>query len=256
MIIDAHTHIFERGVGGPRTLPASADDLVRYMDEAGVDVSVVLPLPGVASNEFVFSECARHPGRLKPLYNPDFTDPARTLSKAVSFLQDHHAHGLKIHPRAQRFMINHPVMSDVLCWGEETGLTVLFDGLLYGEYVANPLVYPLAFHDICAAHPKLRIVLAHCGGHRPLDAYMVAKAHLNLFMDVSLSIVWFDGSSVPPDIRFIADRLWAGRILYGSDFPDFAIADYLTATRRLMEGLDPERTAGLYAEAARTLYDI
>src|SRR5713226_1905548 len=98
MTIDSHTHVFEAGHGGPFGLPCSADDLVRQMDAHGVDCSVVLPLPGVATNEFVQRVCSRSAGRLIGLYNPEFDVPGETITKMEAFFRMHSPKGLKIHP--------------------------------------------------------------------------------------------------------------------------------------------------------------
>ena len=119
MIVDCHTHIFEAGSGGPFNLPSSTDDLVRAMDTYGIDVSIVLPLPGVASNEFVQRECARHAGRLTALYYPEFDAVNGTLRKMEAFFGCYSPKGLKIHPRNQGVTVNEGRVVDVLHWAAE-----------------------------------------------------------------------------------------------------------------------------------------
>src|SRR5580698_8070479 len=127
MIVDCHTHIFEAGHGGPLGLPSSADDLIRDMDEHGVQHSVVLPLPGVASNEFVRKQCELSHRRLVGLYNPEFEPARETIKKMDLFYSSCPFKGLKIHPRVQGITVEDGVVRDVLSWADEHGLPVLFD---------------------------------------------------------------------------------------------------------------------------------
>ena len=97
MIIDCHTHIYEQ-TSAERP---GATDLVREMDAAAIDAAIVLPLPTMAGNSFVYDQCRGFPDRLFPLYTPEFEKPAETLRRMESFFSDDAPHGLKIHPRLQ-----------------------------------------------------------------------------------------------------------------------------------------------------------
>jgi predicted TIM-barrel fold metal-dependent hydrolase len=234
MIVDCHTHIFEAGRGGPFNLPCGADDLVREMDAHGVDVSVVLPLPGVASNEFVQRECARHPGRLTPLYNPEFDVMNETLRKMETFFGSYAPKGLKIHPRNQGVSVNDSVVAEVLHWAAEKALPVLFDVFPWGKSLDNLALHPLAYHQVAQKFPNLKLILAHAGGYKLMEAFMVAKSNVNVFLDISFTPLYFTGSSLAADCGFLCRRLPAGRVLYGSDFPSVHFGDSLEAARQLL----------------------
>jgi len=256
MIVDAHTHIAEAGRHGPFGLDASADALVREMDEAGVDVSIVLPLPGVASNEFVRREAARHPTRLVPLYCPDFTVPGETLDKLDRAAQEQRLHGLKIHPRVQGVAPTDSVVREVLAWAGEHDVTILFDVFPWGPSLDDERIHPLAYHRLAIDFPGVKLVLAHSGGYKVLEAFLVAKANANVFLDLSLTFAYFRNTSAATDLAFAAGRLPAGRVLYGSDFPDVRFADYLQTVREHVAALDAVRADALFGETARSLYQL
>ena len=155
MIVDCHTHIFEAGRGGPFQLPCSADDLVRQMDVAGVDVSIVLPLPGDAPNEFVQRQCGRFPGRLVGLYNPEFDIPRETVPRMEAFFAEYSPPGLKIHPRRQDVRVTDAVVIDVLNWANQRGLPVLFDVFPFGQSLDAAALYPIAYHATAQQIPGL-----------------------------------------------------------------------------------------------------
>jgi predicted TIM-barrel fold metal-dependent hydrolase len=256
MIIDVHTHIYEAGHGGPFDLPASADALLRDMDESGVDVSVVLPLPGVASNGFVQAQCARFPDRLVGLYTPEFNDPHTTIARMEQFFQDHNPPGFKIHPRVQGIRVTDSIVRDVLSWASERALTVLFDVFPYGPDMADLRLHPLAYHTLAQEMPNLTMVLAHAGGYKVLEAFLVAKTNPRVFLDVSFTPVYFKGSSAADDIPFLCQRLPEGRVLYGSDFPHVRLREALASAMQWAGALKATKRDALFGDAAAALFRI
>ena len=53
MIVDIHTHVFEDPKASPYPRPSDINALLRSMDEHKVDKSIIIPLPGWASNQYV-----------------------------------------------------------------------------------------------------------------------------------------------------------------------------------------------------------
>lgn len=256
MLVDSHTHIFESGCGGPFGLPASATDLVRDMDANEVDVSVVLPLPGVASNQYVQEQCAKFPNRLVGLYTPEFDHPSTMVDDMERFFQRYTFGGLKIHPRWQRVTINDPKVREALEWAAERSLTVLFDLFPFGDNLDEPALQPLAYHRLAQEMPALKMILAHAGGYRVMETFLVAKSNSNVYLDISFTPVYFKGSSVFNDLAFVCRRIPPGRILYGSDFPHVRSADSLQAARALAIELEDSATEALFAGAACDLFKI
>jgi predicted TIM-barrel fold metal-dependent hydrolase len=256
MIVDCHTHIFESGRGGPLDLPASADDLLSEMDHNGVHRAIVLPLPGVAGNSFVFDQCTKHPDRLTALYLPEFDSPGSVVARMEAFLKNHPVHGLKIHPRRQNVSIGDPEVKDVLRWAAARDLPVLFDSFSWGASLGRTDLEPAAYHALAQEMPNLRMLLAHAGGHKILDAFLAAKSNANIYLDISLTPVYFRGSSIEKDVAFICSRLPAGRVLYGSDFPFTYFRQHLDVVRELTSGCSESVKRALFGEAACGLFRI
>jgi uncharacterized protein len=256
MIVECHTHIFEAGVGGPFSLPASASDLVREMDAAGVERSLVLALAGMASNDFARRACAEFPGRLSLLYNPDFRDPAATLRLIEEFFDGGAPAGLKIHPRHQGVTVRDSIMLEVLHWAEERGVPALFDVFAHGPTLDDDRMGPMAYHAVAQKFPRLKLVLAHAGGFRILEAFMVAKSNPNVYLDLSFTPAYFKGSSVEIDCGFICRRLPPGRVLYGSDFPYIPFAESLEHARRAVGDLDSATSREFWGDSAARLFGL
>jgi len=256
MIVDDHTHIFETG-RGPRGELASADDLILQMDEAGIDVSVVIPLPGCASNEFVQSECKKHDKRLVALYTPDFTLPReRVVPEMAKFIASNDVRGIKIHPRLQSVTIDDPAVKDVLAWAADADQPVVFDVFPFGPEVPDPRLGPLAYVAAARELPRLTLVLAHAGGYKPIEAFLAAKASPNIMVDVSFTFAYFRGGSPATDLAWLCGRLPPDRLLYGSDWPHQGLRAYLDETRSMIAHVPESTRAALLGNNSRRLYRL
>jgi predicted TIM-barrel fold metal-dependent hydrolase len=256
MIVDAHTHIAESGRHGPFGFEASAERLIGEMDQAGVDFSIVIPTPGVASNEFVQREAARFPSRLASLYCPDFEAPRDTVAKLEHFVRDHRTVGLKIHPRLQGVTVADSVVKDVLAWACANSMPVVFDVFPWGPELDDDRIHPLAYHGIARELPDLKLVLAHSGGYKVLEAFLVAKSNPNIFLDVSFTFAYFRGASAAADLAFVCGRLPVGRVIYGSDFPHVHLGEYLRTVREQTAGLVETNARALFGESACSLFRL
>jgi predicted TIM-barrel fold metal-dependent hydrolase len=254
MIVDCHTHLFEAGRGGPFGLPASASDLVRHMDEQQVDVSLVLPLAGIAGNEFVHRQCAASSGRLVGLYNPDFTAPGETIRKMENFFDQYSPRGLKVHPRYQGVTVKDTVVTEVFHWAQERDVVILIDVFLHGPSLDNPDLHPIAYHGVAQRMPSLKMILAHAGGYKLMEGFIVAKSNPNVYLDVSFTPAYFQGSSVADDCGFLCRRLPAGRVLYGSDFPYVPFAESMEHARRFMTGAGELLRNEFWGDSAAALF--
>jgi predicted TIM-barrel fold metal-dependent hydrolase len=254
LVVDAHVHL--REVADARSDRVGAEQLIRQMDASGVDAAVVLPLPGVASNEFVQRECSPHGNRLVTLYLPDFSQASETLGRMERFFAEHEPHGIKIHPRLQRVRLDDIVVQEVVAWAQQRGLPVLFDAFPHGWSIAEPGLQPAAYDRLAERFHDGTIVLAHAGGYQALQAFMVAKARANVILESSFTLSYFQGASVSQDLAFAIRHLWPGRTMYGSDFPEVGLADHLELTRLCVSDLSEDRARAFYGQTAAAVYRI
>ncbi len=254
MLVDAHVHLREHA--SPGRAAFGGEELLREMDASGVDAAVVLPCPGLASNEHVQRECAAHRDRLWPLYLPDFAHPAETIRVMERSFGEHAPRGLKIHPRFQGIAPADAIVQEAVAWAAERSLPVLFDVFPHGPSLGDAGLHPPAYDPLARRFPGCTLVLAHCGGCRALDAFMVAKANPNVVLDASLSLAYFAGSSLVQDVGFAIKHLWPGRTLYGSDAPEAGVsmAAYLALARTVLAGISADRERGFYGETAVRLF--
>ena len=76
--------------------------------------------------------------------------------------------------------------------------------------------------------------MAHFGGYKLWDALFVAKAHPNIFVDLSYTLLYFRGSSLEKDLGFAIKKLGSHRCIYGSDHPEMKIDKTLVASLEVL----------------------
>ena len=63
------------------------------------------------------------------------------------------------------------------------------------------------------------ILALHAGGKRVLDLMLIAEQSSNVYIDLSLSLSYYIGSSIENDIAFSINKIGSKRWFYGSDHP-------------------------------------
>ena len=79
------------------------------------------------------------------------------------------------------------------------------------------------------------VVLLHSGGARAMEAFLLADACPNVFLDTSFSVPYYMDSTIEKDLAFAYKRIGVERVLFGSDFPYINFEDALTKTRLFFE---------------------
>jgi predicted TIM-barrel fold metal-dependent hydrolase len=208
---------------------ATAEDLIRAMDEDGVDRSVAMGIgwtdPGLAhaANDYIIESTQAYPDRIIGFCS---VNPAWGALAALESERCAEA-GLvgvgELHADTQGFDIGDAdTMRPLLEVANERGLIITAHtsepvGHLYqGKGHTTPEV-TLRFIENARAYPNVKIVCAHWGGGLPFYALMPE-------IKDALQSVWFDTAASPflysPEIfSIVADLVGADKILLGSDFP-------------------------------------
>jgi predicted TIM-barrel fold metal-dependent hydrolase len=209
--VDAHAHL------GPYSLffipRPGTDAMVAVMDRTGVRVAVLSANRAIQQdahlgNSDTLAAVDAHPDRLAgyAVVNP-WQDPERELDRIAG---DPRFVGIKVHPSLHHYPVTGARYAGVWSFAERTGCPVL-------SHTAHPSEYdqPSAFDAVAERHPGARIILGHAG-ITPAgvdEATAVAARHPGLVLEVC-------GSQMTgPLIVDMVQRLGAGRVLFGSDFP-------------------------------------
>lgn len=209
--------------GTPVQAFPSLDELLRSMDEAGVDRAVLLgwywetQKSCEAQNRF-YAACVRaHPDRLAAFAS---VNPVGGAGGALAEGRRAHEDGLvgfgELFPAAQGFGPADPGFAEILALAGELRIPVTLhatdpDSRPYPGMLPTP---DSDFLRMATEHPATRFILAHWGGMLPVRS-AEARSLPNLFFDTAASPLTYD-----PGVwaRFIG-KVGADRVLFGSDFP-------------------------------------
>jgi len=229
MLIDFHYHCAD-------SIDA-VTDLLKDMDVSGVERTLLMGGPerawwdykncGFAPNERVAEEVLAHPDRLIGNVYLDPRDPnARATFRKY---RDLGFRAVKLFPPAgfdpseERFF---PLYEDieaagvpVLAHAGQTNIRIIPKTPGTREATDSRFAHPMNFDRIARLFPGIRWVLAHMGYPYFMDAWSVAQANTNVYLDISGSGPWTDGiplvynanggaSYIPIDFN---------RVVWGSD---------------------------------------
>ncbi|HEX6457497.1 MAG TPA: amidohydrolase family protein [Thermoleophilaceae bacterium] len=201
-LFDAHTHT---GFNDPDGMKASLEELTEMLDS--VDARAVFftmhePDGYREANDRVLAEAERSGGRLVPFCRVDpHSDAPGEARRAL----DAGARGIKLHPRAEEFTLDHPQVGELFAIAEERGVPMLIH--------AGRGIPALGKHVVQHAerHPGTNVILAHAGICDLAWIWRSALELPNLFFDTS----WWN----PADLITLFSLVPPGQILYGSDAP-------------------------------------
>jgi predicted TIM-barrel fold metal-dependent hydrolase len=227
-IFDVHTHLGD-DIDGMKGRP---DELLRIMDSYGISRAFMFCLdepdrePGFrAPNDRTLAYAESTGGRLIPFVRLDLT--AAPIEEAVRCL-DRGARGIKLHPRAQKFMLTDERLAPVFALASERGAPIL----IHGGRGLPPIALDLA--RLVEAYPDVQLIVAHAGiaDLAGLGGLLSGKA--GVFFDTS---VWS-----PLDLLDLFRLVPPEQILYASDYP------YGQQPASLLLSLKAARAAGFDRE--------
>jgi uncharacterized protein len=204
-IFDAHTHL-GTDIDG---MVGIYDDLISGLDKYGISYAFVFCLdepdrhPGFrAGNDRTLAFAARSQGRLIPFVRLDLTeDPIDEATRAL----DAGARGIKLHPRAQKFLLNDERLSPIFELAAKRRVPIL----IHGGRGLPPIADDLA--RLVDRFPEAQLIVAHAGiaDLAALADRLGGKA--GVFFDTS---VWS-----PLDLLGLYRLVGPEQVVYASDYP-------------------------------------
>jgi predicted TIM-barrel fold metal-dependent hydrolase len=204
-----------------------------------------------AQNDALIALAATHP-RLLPIATVHPYD-GRAAGDELKRVAGRGVKALKLHPHTQRFDIADPRVLALVEQAGALGLVVLIDnaGIVAGdsEHLFN----------LAARAPKTTFVFAHMGGMHFRFWNILALARTakgfgleNVHFDISGTVVLVADSPIEAEFVWTLRTIGTDRVLLGSDFPQFSLAQTLDALERL--DLDEREKARIRDGNARRLF--
>jgi predicted TIM-barrel fold metal-dependent hydrolase len=233
VIFDAHVHL-GNDIDGFRGI---YDELEKELDSYGASRCFMFCMdepdrhPGFrAPNDRTLEHAARSNGRFIPFVRLDLAeDPIGEAERCL----DLGARGIKLHPRAQRFLLNDERLEPVFALAAERRVPILIHGGRGLPPIADHL------HRLVDAHPEAKLIIAHAGiaDLAALAGHFSGKA--GVFFDTS---VWS-----PIDLLDFHHQVPPEQVLYASDYP------YGRQPSSLLIALRTAIQAGLNEEDVRNM---
>jgi uncharacterized protein len=204
-IFDAHVHL-GNDIDG---FSGVYEELERILDRFGISRAFMFCMdesdrqPGFrAPNNRTLEHAKRSEGRLIPFVRLDLTE--NPIEEAERCL-DLGARGIKLHPRAQRFVLNDERLAPVFALAAERKVPIL----IHGGRGLPPIADHLA--RLVEGYPEAQLVIAHAGiaDMAGLAGRFGGKA--GVFFDTS---VWS-----PVDLLSFFHQVSPEQVLYASDYP-------------------------------------
>jgi len=200
---------------------AGFSDLVRAADGAGFARVCAVGIDGIEGyeHEAFFRACAAHE-ILFPVagFNPRRADPRTELSRIHSIGYT----AIKIHPRFSGTTRAPELLMEAFASAGELGLTVFYCTYQHCALDTYPERDPLYYLvEILRQAPDTKVILLHGGDVSLLTYAELVRFNHNLLLDLSLTLMKYQGSSIDADIRFLASH-FDRRICIGSDHPEYS----------------------------------
>jgi predicted TIM-barrel fold metal-dependent hydrolase len=240
-IFDAHVHL-GHDIDG---FSGSYDDLMALNERYGISRCFMFCLdepdrhPAFrAANDRTLAYAERSSGKLIPFVRLDLAE--QPIEEATRCL-DLGARGIKLHPRAQRFLLNDERLAPVFALAAERRVPIL----IHGGRGLPPIASELA--ALVDRYPEAQLIIAH-GGIADLPALAERFAgKAGVFFDTS---VWS-----PIDLLTVFRVFSPEQIVYASDFPYGQQPSSLLITLRTAKasGLDEDDLRGVLAGNANRI---
>jgi uncharacterized protein len=255
VIIDFHTHIFSPRVkedrdkyirldpafamlySDPRARLVTAEKLLASMDEAAIDVSVVLNIGWhshelcVESNDYIMEAVSRYPRRFVGFCSIKLGSPEDSVAEIERCAKGGIRGIGEIRPDSGYFDLQGEPIDHIVDTLVKNNLILLTHASepVGHQYTGKGNVTPDVLYRFITRFPELLLVCAHWGGGLPFYAMMpeVKKAISNVYFDTAASPFLYS----PMIYDQVTGVVGTDKVLFGSDYP-------LLDQRRLLKEIE------------------
>jgi uncharacterized protein len=240
-VFDAHVHL-GNDIDG---FSGVYEDLEAINDRYGISRAFMFCMDETdrhpafrAANDRTLAFAERSGGRLIPFVRLDLAEePIEEATRAL----DAGARGIKLHPRAQRFLLNDERLAPVFSLAAERRVPIL----IHGGRGLPPIADNLA--RLVETYPEAQLIIAHAGiaDLGELAGHFGGKA--GVFFDTS---VWS-----PIDLLSLYHLVSPEQVVYASDYPYGQQPSSLLISLRTarLAGFDDEQLRGMLAGNANRI---
>jgi uncharacterized protein len=230
-LFDVHTHLGHNDPDGMSNTPEQLLATLKLAQARGAFVFPMHEPDGYApANDAVIAAAGDTDGLLVPFCRVNPHDsPIAEAQRALAA----GARGIKLHPRAEEFTLDHPEVRKLATLADERRLPILIH--------AGRGIPALGMHAVELAEdfPDARLILAHAGICDLSWIWRVAPDYPNLLFDTA----WW----MPADLNTLFSLVPPGQILFASDAPygQTAMSASFMLRTALQAGLSTEQIVSI-----------
>lgn len=233
MIIDFHTHIFPNDIA-PKTIPAleqragisastdgMAEGLLHSMENAGADLSVVLPVvtkPSQFESINRFAKMINETYREKLLSFGGIHPDCENYKEKLDFIKELGFPGIKLHPDYQGVMIDDLRYMNIIDYASELDLIIVVHA---GVDIGLPKPVhcpPDRMRKVLDAIKPKKLVAAHLGGWRQWEMVYEYLAGESIYFDTAFTFDYIEQELLlkilekhdKDKVLFATDSPWSG----------------------------------------------
>ncbi len=251
MILDFHTHIFPEKIAGktisalsekggiPAYCNGMLDGLLASMEEAGVDISVVLPVVTAPKqfesiHRFAMELNEREYGAQKLISFGGIHPDTEHYKEELNFIVSHGFKGIKLHPDYQQTFIDDIKYKRIISYATELDLAIVTHAGFDVGYPEVTHCTPKRTLDMLKEVKPEKMVLAHMGGMNfwdEVEEYLVGE---NVYLDTAYVI---DEMKEEQFFRIVKNH-GVDKILFASDSPWKPQKEFVVKMKELCDKMD------------------
>lgn len=222
-----------------KDLDASFDSLQEQMSPTSVKWACAVGMEAIGnySHKSFIDVCSNY-DNIYPIagFNPKNSDISNELKqiKSLGF------YGIKIHPRLSNVTLTDETLKYTFRTCAELDLPI-FICTYYYDNTLNMLYNNFdSLVRLINSNPHTKVVLVHGGSVELLKHMELVRFNDNLLLDLSLTIMKYQGSSIDMDIEFLFKN-FDRRICIGTDHPEYSPLELEKRFKHFSQDLSEEK---------------
>lgn len=260
MIIDAHSHL-----GKNNNQFWSAEKLTASMEEAGIDLSLVITdrIDNYSTIDSVVELSKKFP-KIKVIGDMSFANlSGKEIDKLCAYLKEGKILGVKFYLGYEDYYPNDKKFDPIYKYCQNNNHPVVFHtGVLETNHKGLlKQSHPLNVDEVANNFPDLKIVMAHMGNPWLMDCAAVIIKNPNVYADMSGFFTEYQSITEQEKQFFLKQmddlRNFMGgfeKMLFGTDFPLYNQKEYLAAVQSLT--LTDKEKELIFSKNAQNIYNL
>ncbi len=226
-----------------RNIECSFTALAQSLRKTNVKWCCAVGLEGIGGyeHESFAAECKKYPNIIPvAAFNPKpcLEKDSEQIKNDINYLRALGYKAIKLHPRISKFKVASPEVDKLLAACQEIEMPVFLCTYHYGSLETCALFDTLT--TLLSKFRSLKLLLVHAGAVELLKYMELARAYPNVLLDLSMTIIKYQGSSIDQDLRFLFEK-FDRRICIGSDHPEYTLEQLQERFEFFSEGISQEK---------------